>query len=159
MQRRDGPLAMALTRQKLPKIDRGTSFDPANVLKGVYIAQEATGGKPDVILMATGSELHLAAGARAKLEAEGRKVRVVSAFCLEPFWKQDAAYRDEVLPKGVKKCSIEAGRTLPWRALVGDEGLTLGIDHFGASAPAEVLAVKFGFTVDAVTERVRKWLG
>jgi transketolase len=150
---------MALTRQKLPKIDRGPSFDPADVLKGVYIAQEATGGKPDVILVATGSELHLAVGARAKLEAEGKKVRVVSAFCMEPFWKQDAAYQDKVLPKGVKKCSIEAGRTPPWRAIVGEAGLTLGIDHYGASAPAEVLAEKFGFTVDSVTDRVRKWLG
>jgi transketolase len=150
---------MALTRQKLPKIDRGPSFDPADALKGMYIAQEATGGKPDVILMATGSELHLAVDSRAKLEAEGRKVRVVSAFCMEPFWKQDAAYRDKVLPKGVKKCSIEAGRTPPWRALVGDDGLALGIDHYGASAPADVLAEKFGFTVDSVTDRVRKWLG
>jgi transketolase len=159
MQRRDGPLCMALTRQKLPKIDRGPSFDPADALKGMYIAQEATGGKPDVILMATGSELHLAVGARTKLEAEGKKVRVVSAFCMEPFWKQDVAYQDKVLPKGVKKCSIEAGRTPPWRALVGGNGLTLGIDHYGASAPAEVLAEKFGFTVDSVVDRVRKWLG
>jgi transketolase len=158
MQTRKGPTAFALTRQKLPKIDRGAGFDPNEALKGTYIAQEATGGKPDAILIATGSELQLAVGARAKLEAEGKKVRVVSAFCLETFWKQDAAYRDHVLPRGVKKCSIEAGRTPPWRALVGDDGLTLGIDHYGASAPDKVLGQKFGFTVDAVTDAVRKWL-
>jgi transketolase len=158
MQTRKGPTAFALTRQKLPKIDRGAGFDPKDALKGVYIAQEATGGKPDAILIATGSELQLAVGARAKLEAEGKKVRVVSAFCVEQLWKQDAAYRERVLPRGVKKCSIEAGRTPPWRAIVGDEGLTLGIDHYGASAPDKVLGQKFGFTVDAVTDAVRKWL-
>jgi len=159
MQQRKGPTAFALTRQKLPKIDRGAGFDPKTALKGTYIAQEATGGKPDAILIATGSELQLAVGARAKLEAEGKKVRVVSALCLETFLAQDAAYRESVLPRGVKKCSIEAGRTPPWRAIVGDEGLTLGIDHFGASAPDKVLGEKFGFTVAAVTDAVKKWLG
>ncbi len=158
MQTRKGPTAFALTRQKLPRIDRGAGFDPKTALRGTYVAQEATGGKPDAILIATGSELHLAVGARAKLEAEGKKVRVVSAFCLEQFARQDAAYREQVLPRGVKKCSIEAGRTLPWRAIVGDDGLTLGIDHYGASAPDKVLGEKFGFTVDAVTAAVKSWL-
>jgi transketolase len=158
LETRKGPTAFALTRQKLPKIDRGPGFDPKTALRGTYIAQEATGGRPDAILIATGSELQLAVGARAKLEAEGKKVRVVSAFCLEQFARQDAAYREQVLPKGVKKCSIEAGRTPPWRAIVGDDGLTLGIDHFGASAPDKVLGEKFGFTVDAVTTAVKKWL-
>ena len=159
MSRTDGPTLMALTRQKVPKIDRGPTFDPKDALKGIYIAQEATGGTPDVILVATGSELHLAAGARAKLEAEGKKVRVVSAFCLEPFLNLDAEYRKHVLPKGVKKCSIEAGRTPPWRAVVGEDGLTIGLNQFGASAPDTALASAFGFTVDAVTDKIRTWLG
>ncbi len=159
LQYKTGPTAFALSRQKLPKIARDPGFDPNDALKGVYIAQEASGGKPDAILIATGSELHLAVGAKAKLEAEGKKVRVVSALCLEAFEKADAAYREKVLPKGVKKASIEAGRTPPWRAIVGDQGLTLGIDHFGASAPDKVLGEKFGFTVDQVTSHVRSWLG
>ena len=158
MQRRHGPTAFALTLHKLPKIARDAGFDPRDALRGAYVAQEATGGKPDAILVATGSELHLAVGARAKLEAEGKKVRVVSALCLEAFEAQDEAYRERVLPRGVKKCSIEAGRTPPWRAFVGEAGLTLGIDRFGASAPDKVLGEKFGLTVDAVTSRVRAWL-
>ncbi|MGH7436603.1 MAG: transketolase-like TK C-terminal-containing protein, partial [Polyangiaceae bacterium] len=109
-------------------------------------------------LVATGSELYLAAGARAKLEADGKKVRVVSAMCLELFEKQDAAYRERVFPKGVRRVSIEAGRTPPWRSVVGDEGLTIGIDHFGASAPDKVLGEKFGFTIDAVVAKIRAWL-
>lgn len=108
--------------------------------------------------MATGSELHLATGAKAKLEAEGKKVRVVSAMCLELFEKQDAAYREKVFPKGVRRVSIEAGRTPPWRSLVGDDGLTIGIDHFGASAPDKVLGEQFGFTVDAVVAKIGAWL-
>jgi transketolase len=158
MQRRDGPTLFALTRQKLPKVPRDAGFDPKDALRGAYIAQEATGGKPDAILVATGSETHLAVGARAKLEAEGKKVRVVSALCLEVFAAQDAAYRERVLPAGVRKASIEAGRTSPWRAIVGDAGLTLGIDHYGASAPDKVLGEKFGLTVDQVTDKVRGWL-
>jgi transketolase len=159
LDRKKGPTAFALSRQKLPTIKRDAGFDPKNALKGVYVAQEATGGKPDVILMASGSELHLATGARERLEAKGKKVRVVSALCLETFLAQDETYRDSVLPKGVKKASVEAGRTDPWRAWVGDGGLALGIDHFGASAPDKVLGKEFGFTVDAVTAKVEAWLG
>jgi transketolase len=157
MARRDGPTAFALTRQTVPKIARDASFDAKDALRGAYVVQEAAGGKPDAILVATGSELQLAVGAKAKLEAEGKHVRVVSAFCLEAFAKQDAAYQEKVLPRGVRKGSIEAGRTPPWRAIVGQDGLTIGIDHYGASASYKVLAQKFGFTVDAVTEQIRAW--
>jgi transketolase len=156
--RKDGPTAFALSRQKLPNIKRDASLDPRDALRGVYVAQEATGGRADVIIVATGSELHLAVGARTRLEGEGKKVRVVSAMCLETLEKQDAAYRERVLPKGVRKVSIEAGRTPPWKAIVGDEGLAIGIDHFGASAPDKVLAEKFGLTVDAVTDKIRAWI-
>jgi transketolase len=157
--RRDGPTAFALTRQTVPRIARDPGFDPKDALRGAYIVQEAKGGAPDAVILATGSELQLAVGAKAKLEAEGKRVRVVSALCLEAFEKQDAAYRERVLPRGVRRASIEAGRTLPWRAIVGAEGLALGVDHFGQSAPWKVLAAKFGLTVDAVTDRVRAWLG
>ena len=157
MTRKDAPTAFALTRQKLPAVKRDASFDPKDVLKGAYVAQEATGGKPDIVIIATGSEVQLAVGARERLEKSGKKVRVVSAPCLELFDKQDAAYRDAVLPPGTKRVSIEAGITTPWRKYVGDAGLALGIDHYGASAPDKVLAQKFGFTVDAVTERIESW--
>ncbi len=155
---RNGPTLFALCRQKLPRIVRDPGFDPKDALRGTYIVQDAPGGKPDVILIATGSELHLAVGAKTKLEATGKKVRVVSAMCLEAFEKQDAAYRERVLPKGVRRVSIEAGRTPPWKSIVGDEGLAIGIDHFGASAPDKVLGEKFGFTVDSVTARIQAWV-
>ncbi len=159
LSRKKSPTAFALTRQKVPALKRDEGWDPKNALRGAYIAQEATGGKPDVILIATGSEVQLAVGARERLEKAGKKVRVVSAPCLEVFEQQDAAYREAVIPPGSRRVSIEAGITLPWRRWVGDDGLSIGIDHFGASAPDKVLGQKFGFTVDAVTERIEKWLG
>jgi len=156
--RTHGPTAFALSRQKLPNIKRDGGLDPRDALRGTYVVQEATGGQPDLILVATGSELHLAVGARVRLEAEGKKVRVVSALCLEALEKQDAGYRERVFPKGIRKVSIEAGRTPPWKSIVGDDGLAIGIDHFGASAPDKVLGQKFGFTVDAVVDKIRAWL-
>ncbi len=156
--RKKAPTAFSLTRQKLPALKRDTGWDPKMALRGAYVAQEATGGTPDLVFIATGSEVQLAVGARERLEKAGRKVRVVSAPCLDIFDEQDAAYRESVLPKGVKCVSIEAGITQPWRAYVGSDGLSIGIDHYGASAPDKVLAQKFGLTVDLVTERVQKWL-
>jgi transketolase len=158
LERRNGPTAFALSRQKLPQIKRDTGFDPKSALRGAYVAQDAPGGKPDCVLVATGSELQLAVGAKQKLEASGKKVRVVSALCLEAFAAQDPAYREQVLPKGIRKASIEAGRSLPWKAIVGDEGLTIGVDRFGGSAPEKEVAEHLGLTVDAVTERIRAWL-
>jgi transketolase len=157
LRRKDGPTAFALTRQKVPNLKRDPGFDPKNVLRGAYVVQDAP--KPDLVLIATGSEVHLAVGAKERLEKAGRKVRVVSAPCLEIFAHEDAAYRDAVLPRGVKRVSIEAGRTPPWRAIVGDDGLTIGIDRFGASAPDKVLGQKLGLTVDAVTDTITRWLG
>lgn len=159
LSRRSAPTAFALTRQKVPALKRDDGWDPKDALRGAYVAQEATGGKPDVVIIATGSEVQLAVGARERLEKAGKKVRVVSAPCLEVFEKEDAAYRDSVIPPGSRRVSIEAGITLPWRRWVGDDGLTIGIDHFGASAPDKVLGEKFGFTVDSVTERIQSWLG
>ena len=159
MTRKKAPTAFSLTRQKLPSFKREADFDAKDVLKGAYIAQEATGGKPDLVIIATGSEVQLAVGARERLEKAGKKVRVVSAPCLDVFEEQDQAYRDKVLPKGVRRASIEAGITQPWKAWIGEDGLAIGIDRFGASAPDKVLAQKFGLTVDAVTEKLTSWLG
>jgi transketolase len=160
LSRKKAPTAFALSRQKLPKITRDASFDPKLALRGAYVVADASGGAPDVVIIATGSELHLATGARERLEKQGKKVRVVSGLCMEVFDKQDDAYRESVLPKGAKTVSIEAGVTDPWRKYTGGKkrGLRIGIDHFGASAPDKVLAQKFGLTVDAVTERITAWL-
>jgi len=102
--------------------------------------------------------VQLAVGAKERLEKNGKKVRVVSAPCLEVFAEQSPEYQESVLPKGVRRVSIEAGRTPPWRAIVGLEGLALGIDHYGASAPDKVLAEKFGFSVDSVTKSIEGWI-
>jgi transketolase len=158
LERRHGPSAFALSRQKVPNLKRDAGFDPKSALKGLYTVQEAAGGKPDLVIVATGSELALATGAKERLEKAGRKVRVVSALCIEQFAKQEAAYKEALLPRGVKKVSIEAGRTDPWRALLGEDTLSIGIDHYGASAPDKVLAQKFGLTVDAVSEQIQGWL-
>ncbi len=157
LERSDGPTAILLTRQKLPPIEREAKGDLADPRRGAYLV--AGSGRPDAIVVATGSEVHLAVAARTALLGEGKNLHVVSAPCLEIFWEQDPSYRDRLFPHGVPVATVEAGRTDPWRALAGPEGLTLGIDHYGASAPAEVLAEKFGFTPAAVTEKVREWIG
>jgi len=155
--RKNAPTAFALTRQKVPTIKRDQAFDARNMLKGAYVVQEASGAKPDMILVATGSELHLATGAKEKLEQKGKKVRVVSVLSFAELAKQDAAYHEAVLPHGVPAVSIEAGRTGPWLSILGLDGLAIGIDRFGASAPDKVIAEKFGLTVDAVTAKIESW--
>jgi transketolase len=158
LQRKNGPTVLALTRQKVPNLPRDAKVSPRDALRGAYVLQDAAGaGVPDLILVGTGSEVQLALGAKARLEATGLRVRVVSAPCLEQFAAESDDYKESVLPKGVRRVSMEAGRTEPWRALVGLDGLALGLDHFGASAPDKVLAEKFGLTVEAVTARIEAW--
>ena len=150
---RKGPVAMILTRQKMPVLDRHVYPVADGVRRGAYVL---AGGdeKPDLILIATGSEVQLALGAREKLAGKGVKVRVVSMPSQELFLEQDAAYRDEVLPPDVtRRLSIEAGSTAGWYRWVGSSGGVMGIDRFGASAPGSLLFEKFGFTVDAVVEK------
>ena len=155
LDRSDGPTALALSRQTLPGLE-GTSVE--GVLRGGYVVQD-TGSDPDVILIGTGSELHLAVEAAARLESEGRAVRVVSLPCWERFERQDAAYRNAVLPKGVlARVSVEAGISMGWERYLGFGGRSVAIDRFGASAPAEVLFEKFGFTADAVVAAAREVL-
>jgi transketolase len=156
--RHDGPTAIVLTRQDLPVLDRGVLPPSADAQRGAYVLADVD-GTPDVVLIATGSEVTLALGARAALAADGVAARVVSAPCLERFLAQDADYRASVLPAGVPRVSIEAGTTLGWERFVGERGASVGIDRFGASAPAEVLAEKFGFTVPNVVATVRRVLG
>jgi transketolase len=143
------PWVIVLTRQKLPFLGERT----APVDKGAYVLADATGGSPDVILIATGSEVSLAVDAKALLDAKALRTRVVSMPCWELFDKQPKAYKDEILPPSVTaRMSIEAGATLGWSKYVGDRGFALGIDHFGASAPAAALAKAFGFTPENVAQ-------
>ncbi|MEN9954067.1 MAG: hypothetical protein RL028_669 [Actinomycetota bacterium] len=151
LKRKNAPAGIILTRQNLPVFQRDASSGAANVAKGAYILQEASNGKPEVILIATGSEVQFAVEARTELEAQGISTRVVSAPCLEWFEEQSAEYRESVLPSSVKaRVSIEAGLTMGWRKYVGDQGASIGIDHYGASADYATLYREFGITTEAV---------
>ncbi len=147
LNREDGPVALILTRQNLPVLD----VDPANVARGGYVVRN--GG--DVVLIATGSEVSLALSTAKLLAQSGIEARVVSLPCWELFFEQPSVYRDEVLGLGIPRVSIEAGSTFGWDRVVGEGGLSIGVDHFGVSAPAEVLAEEFGFTPERIAERVR----
>ncbi|MET7393020.1 transketolase [Dactylosporangium sp. NPDC005572] len=151
LERRDQPVALALTRQNLPVLDR-TEYAPAdNVAKGGYVLKDASNGQPQVIIVATGSEVQLAVEAQKRLEEAGTPTRVVSMPCQEWFQEQDLAYRQQVFPTGVKaRVSVEAGIAMSWQGLLGDCGVAVSIEHYGASAPYTVLFEQFGFTVDKV---------
>ncbi|MEV6925776.1 transketolase [Dactylosporangium sp. NPDC051485] len=151
LERTDQPVALALTRQNLPTLDR-TVYAPAdNVAKGGYVLKDASDGQPQVIIIATGSEVQLAVKAQERLEAEGIPARVVSMPCQEWFEEQDAAYRQQVIPTGVKaRVSVEAGIAMSWHKYLGDAGVPVSIEHYGASAPYQVLFEQFGFTVEHV---------
>jgi len=153
-----GPTLLLLTRHNLPVLDRAV-YPPANLLeKGAYVLWQSAPGTPEMLLIATGSEVCLALAAARELAKEGI-VRVVSMPCWEFFDRQPAAYRDEVLPPACTlRLSIEAGTTLGWQKYVGDRGQTLGIDHYGASAPFKVLAEKFGFVPAHAVEMVKSML-
>jgi transketolase len=156
LERGKGPVGLALTRQKLPVLDAEKA---KGTLKGAYVLEDPA-TEPKVILMATGSEVHLAVEARKRLEADGVPTRVVSMPSWEIFLEQPQSYRDQVLPPAVKaRVSIEAGVTFGWQRWVGDGGASIGLDHFGASAPAEKLFEAFGFTVDNVVRTAKGLLG
>jgi transketolase len=145
------PATLVLTRQAIPTFDR-TKYAPASgVARGAYVLADAPGGKPDVILMASGSEVSLCVEAHEKLKAEGIKTRVVSMSCWELFEEQDAAYKESVLPAAVRaRVSVEMGSPLGWDRYVGSQGRILAMHRFGASAPIKDLLKAFGFTVDNV---------
>jgi transketolase len=154
--RRDGPTAIALTRQKLANIPRPEGFDNRSMLRGAYVLADAEGA-PTLVILATGSEVEVAVGAKKQLDAAGERVRVVSVPCLDQFEREDAAYRSQILPSGVPAVAIEIGVSAPWRGVVGQGGLVIGRDYFGASAPDKVLQKEFGFTPDAVVEKIKAW--
>lgn len=157
VEHRDRALALILSRQNLPTFDRSVCKPAKGVAKGAYILYETEAGTPDIILMATGSELSLAFDAGKRLEKQGRKVRIVSFPSWELFEKQTKKYQQSVLPSEVKRrVSIEAGVTTGWQKYVGSEGITIGIDEFGKCGPGEIVLEKFGFTVDNVVKLSKK---
>lgn len=166
LERRKGPAGIALSRQNLPVFARGegaasgdTFAAASNVSKGAYVLAEAPGGSPDLIFIATGSEVQIAVEARAVLAEAGINARVVSAPSLEWFEEQDAAYREAVLPAAVTaRVSIEAGVNLTWRPYVGDRGRSVSIEHFGASADYKTLYAKFGITTEAAVAAAKESL-
>ena len=148
---KEGPKGLALSRQNLPVLPGTKEKAAEGVTKGAYILVEASKPTPDIILMATGSEVQLAVAAAEQLEAENIATRVVSVPCLDWFLEQDAAYQESILPATVTaRVSVEAGLALPWYRLLGNNGKAVSLEHFGASAPGEKLFEEFGITTDAV---------
>jgi transketolase len=160
MQLRHEPAALVLSRQALPTMDRGKYASAVGVAKGAYILADSLDGKPDLILMATGSEVSLCVSAYETLSAEGRKVRVVSMPSWEIFEHQSQEYRESVLPQAVTaRISVEQAATFGWSQYVGHAGKSLGMKSFGASAPLKELQKRFGFTPEAVVAAARELLG
>jgi transketolase len=183
IERTDGPSFLALSRQDVPLLARRAAGDARagrsqadgsadgpigepdglasaeGLRRGGYVLAEASGGAPSAILLASGSELGVAVEARQRLEAAGTPTRVVSLPSWYLFSRQDRSYRDEVLPPSVAaRVSIEAGSTFGWERWIGLTGRSIGLDRFGASAPAEILFEEFGFSVDAVVNAVEEIL-
>ena len=158
IQRSDGPSFLALSRQKVAVLDRsGPHASAEGLRRGAYVLTEASADQPEAILIASGSELGLAVEARERLEAEGVPTRVVSMPSWFLFGQQNQSYRDDVLPSSVSnRISVEAGSTFGWERWVGSAGRSIGIDHFGASAPADVLFEKFGLTVEKVVAAAKE---
>ncbi|MCH2475292.1 MAG: transketolase [Gemmatimonadetes bacterium] len=157
IERTEGPSFLALTRQKVVLLDRrGILAGAEGLRRGGYVLAEAASGTPEVILIASGSELGIILEARERLEAEGTPTRVVSLPSWYLFGRQEKSYRDSVLPPEIsKKVSVEAASTFGWTRWVGASGSSLGLDHFGASAPSDILFEKFGFAVEDVVKAAR----
>ncbi|MQA95807.1 MAG: transketolase [Streptosporangiales bacterium] len=159
LEQTERPVGLALTRQNLPVFDRERLGSAEGVTKGAYVLAEASSGRPEVIIIGTGSEVAIALEARDRLEAGGTPTRVVSMPCVEWFNAQDEAYRREVLPPEVRaRVSVEAGIAMGWREFVGPHGESVGLEHYGASAPYQRLYEEFGITPDAVVEAARSSL-
>jgi transketolase len=154
----NGPAALVFTRQNLPILEDYERIHEG-VAHGGYILANCD-GTPDLILLASGSEVHIAHEAYHQLMAEGVKTRVVSLPCWELFEEQEPAYRESILPRSVTaRISIEAGRTLGWERYTGSFGLNIGVDQFGASAPYEKLYEEYGLTAARIVELARQHLG
>ena len=154
IEHKDGPTAIILTRQSLPVLDRSVYPPAESIKRGAYVLADSD-GDPDVLIVASGSEVHLALEARKLLEERGLKVRVVNLASFEVFELQDEEYRESVIPNTVKRrVAIEAGAGLCWHKYVGDKGLVISIERFGKSAPYKDLMKDFGFTGEAIAEKI-----
>ena len=153
LERADGPVALSMSREKVPVLDRSDLAPASGVEQGAYVLWDSSDA-PELILIGTGAQLGLALDAGRKIAADGTSVRVVSMPCWELYEEQPQAYRDEVLPPDVKaRLSVEAGVSLGWSKWVGDHGASVSIEHFGASAPGPTVLEEFGYTVDNVVAR------
>jgi transketolase len=153
-----GPVAFVLTRQSVPTLDRTELASASNAARGAYVLLDSE-TTPQLILLASGSELSLVVDAARKLHLEGIAVRVVSIPSWELFEEQSAEYKEAVLPENVTaRVAVEAGTPFGWERYIGTQGTTVTIDHFGASAPAKVLFQQFGFTVDNIIEKSKALL-
>jgi transketolase len=160
MERSTGPSAIALTRQSVPILPPEEVFRDGNVYRGAYILKEGGKGHPAVILLASGSEVHVALGAAKLLETEGISSRVVSFLCWERFEEQPDLYRQSLLPSSVRaRVSVEAAATFGWDRYLGGGGTSVGIDRFGASAPAARIFQELGITPENVAARAKALLG
>jgi len=160
IERRDGPVALALTRQGVPVIDRSRFASAEGLTRGGYVLADVPGKVPEIILIASGSEVAVALEAYEKLTAEGIATRAVSLPSWDLFEKQPQEYRDEILPPTVTaRLAIEAAVPLGWERYVGTKGAVMGMTRFGASAAYKVLAEKFGFTAANVLQRAKELLG
>lgn len=154
-----GPVALVLTRQKLSFIDRSKYASASGLARGAYVLADAPGGSPEVVLISSGSEVALILDAQKKLEADGVRGRAVSMPSHELFARQDQAYRDSVLPRGVPRIAMEAAHPMSWYRWVGDDGVILGIERFGASAPAATIYEHLGITVQRMVDTARQLVG
>ena len=159
LKHRKGPVALVLTRQKLSFIDRTKYASASGLARGAYVLADAPGGAPEVVLMSSCSEVALVLDAQKKLEADGIRARAVSMPSHELFARQDESYRNSVLPKGVKRIAMEAAHPMSWYRWVGDDGVILGIERFGASAPAATIYTHLGITVDRMVDTAKKLVG
>jgi transketolase len=157
---KDRPTALALSRQKAPAVERASAKDALGLLRGAYVVSDPEGGDPEAIVIATGTEVKPAQDAVRILAAEGRRLRLVSMPCWELFEEQDEEYRESVLPSSVtRRIAVEAGSSFGWERYVLRDGLVIGVDRFGASAPLKDLQENFGFTADRIAGRIRDYLG
>ena len=159
LERTEGPTGLVLTRQKVAGLDRSKLASAEGLHKGAYVLSDCE-GQPAALLLATGSEVQIALAAQTTLHAEGIATRVISMPCWEAFKAQPASYREEVLlPSVPVRVSIEAGVTFGWDKWIGDEGVAIGVDRYGSSAPAEVLMEKYGLTAAHVVKEVKRLVG
>jgi transketolase len=156
LRHRKGPVALVLTRQKLAFIDRSKYASAAGAARGAYVLADAPGDSPEVVLISSGSEVAVILEAQKKLEAEGVRARAVSMPSQEIFSRESAKYRDTVLPPGVRRIAMEAAHPMSWYQWVGSDGVVLGIERFGASAPAKRLFAELGMTADRIVETAKK---